>query len=133
MSPIAEACFKELVKQKGVAEKWLIDSAATSRYEIGSPPDSRGRATMEKHGIYDNVEAHRARQITKTDYDKFDYIFGMDESNMRNLKSMAPKGNYKAELLLLGSFDSDKSFKSIIEDPYYGGDEGFEVVFNQCV
>ena len=59
-----------------------MDSAATSRYEIGSPPDERGQACMIKHGVYQHVEKHRARQITAADYDEFDFIFGMDGSNM---------------------------------------------------
>jgi len=130
-SPIAEAVFRNLVAEKGVADDWEIDSAATSTYEIGCPPDRRGRECMRKHGIYKLVEHHRARQIQKRDYEEFDYIFGMDDSNMSNLKFMAPKKEYKAKLYLLGTFDDDKSFNSIIEDPYYGGDEGFEVVFNQ--
>merc|ERR1712002_5280 len=133
-SPIAEACFKQVIKEKGVADKFHVDSAATSTYEIGDPPDRRGRACMEKHGIYDNVKDHRALQITKNDYKEYDFIFGMDKSNMSNLKRMAPSGSYKAELMMLGQFDNNADAKnaSVIEDPYYGGDEGFDIVYDQC-
>ncbi|CAK8691266.1 low molecular weight phosphotyrosine protein phosphatase-like [Clavelina lepadiformis] len=133
-SPIAEACFKQLLQEKGVLANWRVDSAATSRYEIGSSPDRRGQKCMKKHKIFHHVENHRARQITAKDYDEFDYIFGMDDSNMSNLQNMAPKKSYKAQLLLLGSFDDDKSSGGIIEDPYYGtDDEDFEVVYQQCL
>lgn len=133
-SPIAEACFKQVLKEKGVADKFYVDSAATSTYQIGNPPDRRGRACMEKHGIYNNVKQHRARQITHADYKEYDYIFGMDESNLSNLELMAPNNcEFKAKLMMLGEFDKDKGkYATIIEDPYYGGDNGFEEVYNQC-
>nr|XP_002121444.1 low molecular weight phosphotyrosine protein phosphatase-like [Ciona intestinalis] len=82
-SPIAEACFKQILEENGGLANWRVDSAATSRYQIGDSPDDRGRSCMEKHGIYKHVAHHRARQITKQDYEEFDFIFGMDQSNMR--------------------------------------------------
>ncbi|XP_039255794.1 low molecular weight phosphotyrosine protein phosphatase-like [Styela clava] len=131
-SPIAEATFKHLVSERGQANDWDVDSAATSRYEIGNPPDPRGQACMKRHDIFKHVEKHRARQITKDDYNKFDYIFGMDDSNMSDLKRMAPSGGHKAKLFKLGEFDSDKSCESTIEDPYYAtGDKEFEEVYEQ--
>nr|XP_009499990.1 PREDICTED: low molecular weight phosphotyrosine protein phosphatase-like [Phalacrocorax carbo] len=79
-SPIAEAVFRKLVTDEKVENKWRIDSAATSAYEIGSPPDYRGQTCMKKHGITMN---HIARQVTKDDFQTFDYILCMDESNLR--------------------------------------------------
>lgn len=129
-SVMAEAIFKDLVSKMGVQDKWqLIDSAATSRYEIGSLPDDRGlKVLKEKAGL---TSAHRARQITHEDYNNFEFIFGFDESNMENLKRMAPKGAYKAKLILLGTYDSPTS--DIIEDPYYYGMEEFIQVYGQCL
>ena len=133
-SPIAEACLKQLLEERGIAKNWLVDSAATARYEIGSPPDERGQSCMKKHNTYHHVEKHRARQITDKDYQTFDFIFGMDKANMRDLKRMAPKHNCKAELLMLGTFDENKDFGEIIEDPYYSNDDNdFEVVYQQCL
>ena len=131
-SPIAEACFKQLLEEQGMLNNWRVDSAGTSRYQIGDSPDERGQACMESLNIYHHVEHHRARQITKTDYEEFDFIFGMDHSNISNLKRMAPP-SHKAKIFLLGSFDDDKSHNDIIEDPYYGGGHKvFRKVHDQC-
>ncbi|PKU32766.1 hypothetical protein llap_16930 [Limosa lapponica baueri] len=166
-SPIAEAVFRKLVTDEKLENKWRIDSAATSTYEIGSPPDYRGQTCMKKHGITMNhiarqwmtdsaavsdwnvgrspdaralsclrnhgIEtAHKARQVTKEDFQTFDYILCMDESNLRDLKR---KGNQvkdcKAKIELLGSYDPQKQL--IIEDPYYGNEKDFETVYEQCV
>lgn len=69
------------------------------------------------------ANTHRARQVSKKDFTSFDYILCMDESNLRNLKDITPK-NSTAHVALLGSFDPEGD--SIIEDPYYGGIDGFE-------
>ncbi|XP_075454375.1 low molecular weight phosphotyrosine protein phosphatase isoform X2 [Ascaphus truei] len=128
-SPIAEAVFRKLVTDEGLLNQWNIDSAATSTYEIGNPPDDRGKACMRKHGISMN---HTARQITKDDFLEYDYILCMDESNLRELKRKCSQfKNCKANIELLGSYDPQK--RLIIEDPYYGKDEDFETVYQQCV
>uniref|UniRef100_UPI00398E36F8 low molecular weight phosphotyrosine protein phosphatase isoform X2 n=1 Tax=Pristiophorus japonicus TaxID=55135 RepID=UPI00398E36F8 len=79
-SPIAEATFRKLATDQGVVNKWKIDSAATSTYEIGNPADQRGQRCLMNHGITTN---HIARQVTKDDFLTFDYILCMDESNLR--------------------------------------------------
>ncbi|XP_053315721.1 low molecular weight phosphotyrosine protein phosphatase isoform X1 [Spea bombifrons] len=128
-SPIAEAVFRKLVTDEGLSHQWNIDSAATSTYEIGNPPDYRGQNCMRKHGIPMN---HTARQITRDDFLSYDYILCMDESNLRDLKKKCSQvQNCKAKIELLGSYDPQK--RLIIEDPYYGRDEDFETVYQQCV
>lgn len=82
---------------------------------------------MKKHGMRSE---HLARQIKKEDYNKFEYIFGMDESNMEDLQDMAPRQPYKAKLVMLGTYD--KSGPDVIEDPYYGDEREFEQVYKQC-
>ncbi|KAM9700485.1 low molecular weight phosphotyrosine protein phosphatase isoform 1-T1 [Dama dama] len=128
-SPIAEAVFRKLVTDQNISDNWRIDSAATSTYELGNPPDYRGQACMKKHGI---PMSHVARQVTKEDFATFDYILCMDESNLRDLnrKSNQVK-NCRAKIELLGSYDPQKQL--IIEDPYYGNDADFETVYQQCV
>uniref|UniRef100_A0A3B3RXS9 Low molecular weight phosphotyrosine protein phosphatase n=1 Tax=Paramormyrops kingsleyae TaxID=1676925 RepID=A0A3B3RXS9_9TELE len=114
-SPIAEAVFQKMATENGVGDDWRIDSAATSTYEIGSPPDHRGQACMQKHGV---PMRHIARQVTKGDFETFDYILCMDESNLRDLKRKANAvKNCKAKIELLGSYDPQKQL--IINDPYY--------------
>ena len=133
-SPIAEACMKQLLEERTLIQDWLVDSAAIAHYNIGALPDERGQACMKKHHIYQHVEKHRARKITHNDYETFDYIFGMDKANMRDLERMAPSHEHKAQLLMLGTFDDNQSFGGIIEDPYYGNDDNdFEVVYQQCM
>ncbi|GIX70036.1 low molecular weight phosphotyrosine protein phosphatase [Caerostris darwini] len=127
-SPIAEAVFAHFVKERGLSDKWCIDSAATADYHTGKNPDKRARSCMEKHSIEMN---HRARPISAEDFKKFNYVFGMDENNIRDLKRLAPR-NSTAKIELLGDYDPEGA--CIIRDPYYDdGDEGFEEVYQQCL
>lgn len=127
-SPMAEAVFKDVVKQKGVADKWYAESAGTGGWHVGCSPDSRTMAVLKNNGIQFK---HSAQQLTKEDFDKFDFIFGMDRSNMSEINRKKPKGS-KAEVLLLGSFDPEGDV--IIEDPYYDSDNrGFEKCYQQCL
>ncbi|KAL2082378.1 hypothetical protein ACEWY4_022196 [Coilia grayii] len=128
-SPIAEAVFRKLANDKGIANDWRIDSAATSTYEIGSPPDHRGQACMKRHGV---PMRHIARQVTAEDFQTYDFILCMDESNLSDLNRKASKvKNSRAKIELLGSYDPEKQL--IIRDPYYGSDEDFEKVYVQCM
>ncbi|KAM6992463.1 low molecular weight phosphotyrosine protein phosphatase isoform 1-T1 [Tautogolabrus adspersus] len=128
-SPIAEAVFRKMATDAGVVDKWVIDSGATSDWNIGSSPDDRGLACLRKNGI---ETSHRARQVTKDDFMSFEYILCMDDSNLSELERKAKQvKNYQAKIELLGSYDPDK--QRIIKDPYYGGDEDFEKVYQQCV
>uniref|UniRef100_A0A3Q3XED8 Low molecular weight phosphotyrosine protein phosphatase n=1 Tax=Mola mola TaxID=94237 RepID=A0A3Q3XED8_MOLML len=128
-SPIAEAVFRKMATEAGVVDKWRIDSAATSTYEIGNPPDYRGQTCMKKHNVVMN---HSARQVTKDDFMSFEYILCMDENNLSELNRKAKMvKNYKAKIELLGSYDPQK--QHIIKDPYYGTDDDFEKVYEQCL
>uniref|UniRef100_UPI0037E9153E low molecular weight phosphotyrosine protein phosphatase isoform X2 n=1 Tax=Semicossyphus pulcher TaxID=241346 RepID=UPI0037E9153E len=128
-SPIAEAVFRKMATDAGVVDKWVIDSGATSDWNIGSLPDDRGLACLRNHGI---ETSHRARQVTKDDFMSFEYILCMDESNLSELERRAKLAkNTNAKIELLGSYDPQK--QRIIKDPYYGGDEDFEKVYQQCV
>ncbi|XP_076874844.1 low molecular weight phosphotyrosine protein phosphatase isoform X1 [Brachyhypopomus gauderio] len=128
-SPIAEAVFRKMASDSGVLEKWLIDSAATSDWNPGSFPDARGLACLRSHGIETD---HRARQVTKDDFMSFEYILCMDESNLRDLKRKANAvKSCKSKIELLGSYDPQQQL--IINDPYYGSEQDFEEVYEQCV
>ncbi|XP_072298728.1 low molecular weight phosphotyrosine protein phosphatase isoform X1 [Eucyclogobius newberryi] len=128
-SPIAEAVFRKMATDAGVVDKWVIDSGATSDWNTGSLPDSRGLACLKTHGI---ETSHRARQVTKEDFQTFEYILCMDESNLSDLKKKANSvKSTKAKIELLGSYDPQKQL--IIQDPYYGSDKDFETVHQQCV
>ncbi|XP_077290631.1 low molecular weight phosphotyrosine protein phosphatase 1-like [Arctopsyche grandis] len=125
-SPIAEGVFIKTVKDSGQADKWEIDSAALGSWHVGNHPDYRALDVMKSHHVqYSN----RARQIKENDFHHYDFIFGMDEENMRELKRRSPK-NSKAQLLMLGDFDPEGD--RIIRDPYYDDDShGFEKCYQQ--
>ncbi|OZJ01571.1 hypothetical protein BZG36_05457, partial [Bifiguratus adelaidae] len=124
-SPMAEAVFTHIVKDKKLEQQFEIDSAGTSGEHRGDSPDPRSAAECRRHGVAVN---HRARQVTKEDFHHYTHILCMDRANLRNLKAKAPPGS-TAEVRLLGEFDPQGEL--IIEDPYYGGPAGFEHNFRQ--
>lgn len=114
-SPMAEFLMKELVREQGIENDFYIESAATSTEEIGNgvyPPVKR---ILNARGI--DCSAKRARQMTRGDYDKFDYIVCMDSNNMRNMGRIAvdSKGKY-SKLLDFTNSPHD------VADPWYSGD-----------
>lgn len=124
-SPMAEGVFKKLAKENSLNTE--CDSAGTAAYHIGELPDERMRATGEKYNI---KLTHRARQIKRDDFDKFDYIIAMDKSNYQNILNLKNQVNYASEpkIMLMRSFDSQKENLEV-PDPYYGGLSDFENVY----
>ena len=111
-SPMGEFIMKDLVKKAGVAERFEIASAATSREEIGSPVYPPARQELAKHGI--SCAGKTARQVTVADYEYYDRIYYMDSRNAKNLARMLPTDPDKIRPLL----DRD------VADPWYTGDFG---------
>ncbi|KAH8327082.1 hypothetical protein KR074_002597, partial [Drosophila pseudoananassae] len=127
-SPIAEVVMVETLN-KAKVQNVVVDSAAIGPWHVGNRADPRAISTLQQHGLQCT---HIVRQIRKEDFNEFDYIFGMDEDNMKELNRLKPS-KAKAELLLLGDFGLEKKNR-IIEDPYYeSGAEGFETAYQQCV
>lgn len=127
-SPMAEAVFKEVARQNGVADKWHVESAGTGGWHVGSPADDRTMAVLRHHGI---EFSHSAKQLVPEDFNRFDFILGMDQANIADINRKKPK-NSKAQVLLLGSFDPEGH--SIIGDPYYDSDNrGFDRCYEQCL
>ncbi|EDK42199.1 low molecular weight phosphotyrosine protein phosphatase [Lodderomyces elongisporus NRRL YB-4239] len=130
-SPMAEAIFKHKVQQLGYSSYFKnIESFGTSGWHIGESPDSRSSRTCRKHGVPVN---HSAQQISSKDFDRFDYVIGMDESNLSDLKYMQPKSSKDkgTQVELFGKWRSNMEFDKIVGDPYYGGNDGFEYNFKQ--
>ncbi|PWN40498.1 protein-tyrosine phosphatase [Ceraceosorus guamensis] len=128
-SPMAEAVFKDAV-HKHPSEQvrkafGQIDSAGTGAYHAGDDADPRTQAELRSHGIRSTC---RARKVTQADFQNFDWIFGMDTSNVRSLRASAPR-NSRARIEIFGAFDDSRP----IADPYYGGDDGFKECYLQCV
>lgn len=119
-STMAQSVFEHMVKEQGIKENFFIDSAATSREEIGNPPHHGTVRKLKEKNI--PVIPHKATQITKQDFDKYDYIIGMDKANIRNIEKIVGQKSEKIRTLL--SFDNDQND---IADPWYTGD--FEVTY----
>ncbi len=117
-SPQAEGLFIARVAERGLADRFVIDSAATSAYHIGERPDARTLATSRRHGV---ELPSRGRQFLAADFERFDYVVAMDHSNAANLRGLAPNAEAAGKISLLRSWD-----------PYYGGEDGFERVFAIC-
>ena len=127
-SPMCESVFTHMVKEAGLADRFLIDSAATSTEEIGNPVHWGTVNKLKEVGI--PLVPHRATQIQTADYDKFDYIIGMDTANIRNLNRML-KGDPKGKIYKLLSFAGSGRD---IADPWYTGnfDETYLDIMEGC-
>ena len=123
-SPTAHGVFEKKVREQGLSDQIIVDSAGTHAYHIGEAPDRRSQATAVEHG-YDLSE-QRARQVTVYDFDEYDYIIGMDETNHYNLLQLATE-EQKSKVHLMMSFAKQHQ-ENEVPDPYYGQD-GFEKVF----
>jgi protein-tyrosine phosphatase len=129
-SPAAENIMNYLVEEKGLSESIISDSAGTSSYHIGSPPDRRmNAAATQKLGI---TLKGRARQFEKSDLLDFDLILAMDKENYANILSLDPSAKYGDKVSLMCDFCSRHTLKEV-PDPYYGGTEGFNHVIDLLV
>lgn len=114
-SPMAEFIMKALVEGKGIGDEFYIESAATSREELGNPVYPPAKRVLQKRGI--NCELKRARQITAQDGDKFDYIICMDSSNVSNTKRILSSSNHSKIYKLLDFTATPRD----VADPWYTG------------
>lgn len=128
-SPIAEAVFIDQINKLNINHLWEVESAALIGYHTGKNPDHRATSTLREKGITNY--SHKARPITKDDFTNFDWIFGMDNSNIQELNDMKPN-NATAKIELLGNYDPEGEV--IIRDPYYDSNSaGFHKAYEQCV
>jgi protein-tyrosine phosphatase len=124
-SPLAEGVFRHMVAAAGLADKFIIDSAGTSSYHIGDPPDSRTTAVALTRGIQ---LSGAARQVLTRDLMDFDYVLVMDEENLESVKRLVKGKTTRAQIKLLREFDVQATNVFNVPDPYYGGPRGFENV-----
>ena len=103
-----------------------VDSAGTSAYHIGDAPDIRQQETALVKGI--DISDLRARQFTVQDFDDFDLIYAMDDSNYNNMASLARDELDHAKLKMILNENNPEQYLSV-PDPYYGGCDGFELVY----
>ncbi|MCP5206711.1 MAG: low molecular weight phosphotyrosine protein phosphatase [Hahellaceae bacterium] len=125
-SPTAHGVFREQVKRAGLGKQIEIDSAGTGPWHVGKAPDSRARSVAKGRGI--KLDDLRARQVCDNDYQYYDYILAMDNSNLNDLKAQA-SAHHHDKIRLFLDYHPDPA-KQEVPDPYYGGQAGFEHVFD---
>lgn len=125
-SPTAEGVFRQAVRDAGMEDRFLIDSAGTHDYHVGAPPDARAGRAAAGRG-YD-LSALRGRQVSRRDFNEFDYILAMDAENLANLRRICPPE--QAHKLALFLEHSENFSEREVPDPYYGGAQGFERVLD---
>jgi protein-tyrosine phosphatase len=126
-SPTAEAVFRRLVEQSGLAGRIGMDSAGTHGYHIGEPPDPRTQAAARARG-YD-LSGLRARRIAREDFSRFDLVIAMDRDHHALLRGFAPPtAGHKLRMFM--EFARRSGGEDEVPDPYYGGPDGFELVLN---
>jgi len=120
-SPLAEGILQSKVDTDSV----FVDSAGTAGYHEGNPPDERSIAVARKHGL--DIGNQRCRKFSKEDFSEFDHIYVMDRSNFSDVASLAENQEEDNKIKLLLS-EVELGIKEV-PDPYHGGDEGFENVY----
>ncbi|MEJ2307872.1 MAG: low molecular weight phosphotyrosine protein phosphatase [Gammaproteobacteria bacterium] len=125
-SPTAHGIFRRMVEEEGLGESIRIDSAGTHAYHIGKPPDERAQATAMKRGF--DLGDLRARQAAAADFERFDYVLAMDRENYSLLADICPRG-YEERLSLFLDYAPGLGIREV-PDPYWGGEQGFERVFD---
>lgn len=120
-SPLAEGILRSKVDQAAV----FVDSAGTAGYHVGNPPDERSIAVARKHGIA--IEHQKCRKFSEKDFEDFDLIYAMDSSNFSNIVRLASSMEDEKKVRLL--LDEVDLGIQEVPDPYYGGAEGFENVY----
>jgi protein-tyrosine phosphatase len=125
-SPLAENLFRHLVTGSGLSHKYQADSAGTSAWHVGEKPDSRMRRVAASHGF---EYSGRARQFQTEDFDRFDLIIAMDTSNRVKLLDLAKTPGHRTKIYQMREFDPQGGPEMAVPDPYYGGIDGFEEVY----
>jgi len=128
-SPTAEGVMRAMIDRAGLTGAIEIDSAGTGAWHVGEPADDRARAAAARRGF---ELTSLARQVTRADFARFDYLVAMDEENLRALERLAPDKAARGKVRLLRSFDPSAPRGAAVPDPYYGGDDGFEEVLDIC-
>ncbi len=122
-SPLAEGVFLALAEERGLADRFRVESAGTGAWHVGEPPDPRSIEIAREHGVALNGTA---RRLEPSDLREFDYLIVMDRQNERDVRQLQELYGDGAELRLLREFDEEAPGDPDVPDPYYGGSDGFE-------
>ena len=121
-SPLAEG-----IMRAKLSKDFIVDSAGTDGWHAGELPDKRSISTAKNRGL--DITSQRARQFKISDFNTFDYIYVMDNSNYKDVMALAPNEEVKSKVkLILNELFPNENVD--VPDPYYGGQDGFENVFD---
>ena len=127
-SPTAEGLFRHKARAAGLDGQVRIDSAGTTAYHEGEPPDSRAAEAARRRGY--SLEGQAARQVRPGDFDRFDLLVAMDRGHFSRLRSLAPDDGARARVVMMSAFARRPNTPRDVPDPYYGGGGGFERVLD---
>jgi protein-tyrosine phosphatase len=123
-SPLAEGILKDKLKKRNISA--TVDSSGTSDYHFGQHPDSRTIHVAKNHNI--NISSHRGRHFSVKDFDLYDKIYTMDLPNYRNVLNLSRNDNDRIKVeMILNVSNPGRNLE--IPDPYYSGNDGFELVY----
>jgi protein-tyrosine phosphatase len=128
-SPTAEGVMRQLIAERGLTARFVIESAGTGSWHVGEKADPRSRSAAEGRGY--RLDRH-AQQFTAASFARFDYVLAADNDNLRHLQRIAPDDASRAKIHLLRDFDPASAKGSDVPDPYYGGADGFDDVLDIC-
>lgn len=128
-SPTAEGIFKAMVTAAGIADRVRVESAGTGAWHLGEPADERARAAARARGL--DLDG-TARQFSHADFERLDYVLSMDTTVLAALRRLARTPAERAKVRNFRSFDPASPDDAAVPDPYYGGADGFEEVFDIC-
>lgn len=126
-SPIAEGVMRALVAEQGLQDRIEVDSAGTTDYHTGEPPDRRAQAVAKRRGI--PLKHLRARKVSAADLDRFDYLIAMDDGHVDYLNTLCREPAQRDKILRMLDFAPQLGV-SEVPDPYFGGNRQFELVMD---
>jgi protein-tyrosine phosphatase len=127
-SPTAEGIFRQVVREAGLTDAVEIDSAGTTAYHVGEPPDPRAAEAALRRGF--DLSGQTARRVTAKDFERFDFLVAMDRSHHRALSTLAPSPAARERIVMMSDFATRTGTPRDVPDPYYGGSQGFERVLD---
>lgn len=127
-SPSAEAVMKDLVSKQGLEDDFFIDSAGTSGWHNGDGADPRMKSHAIRRGI--DLTSISRKFYPDSDFEEFDMIIGMDDQNIRDLNAMSSSKEERSKIYKMTDFCRRFDYMDAVPDPYYGGDQGFELVLD---
>ena len=123
-SPLAEAAFRKAASEAGLDAE--VDSAGTADYHVDEMPDPRSIEEAQRHGI--DISSYRGRQLKPADFHEFDWILGMDRSNMTNISSVDPSDGKAQVFMLMDTVPGQEGRE--VADPWYGGEDNFRATWD---